>query len=327
MVYAPSMPWRTMCLCLALAAGCAGAQAPAAQEPADGDDSERAEPFVAQILSEMQRVYRDLEHYSDEGEVVRRTDMAEHGQAPKKTLRFETHYVRPDHLHFELRIAPWPTPEHVPIRWTVWWSGKEATTWFFPAHELRKLPLANAIEAASGISAASVHTVPHLLLDLGRPAWGSPRLEGREQVDGRDCYVIDFDADASRRPRGWKSRMMTRVWVDASTYLIHRVRQEMSMDGASTGPVRWVTVTSYRPNIETKPAPAVFRPDHPDPKTDPNVHVGRVSVGCCEACEDMGCSGCRDMGSTPCTPPDILANCSGKGAERRCTRFPLDSGG
>jgi hypothetical protein len=314
-----------MCLCLALTAGCAKERAPEAKAPAAGEESERAEPFVAQILRDMERAYRDLEHYSDEGEVVRRTNMRADRQPPEKTLRFETHYVRPDHLHFEFSIAPWPTPEHVPVQWAVWWNGGEATTWFVPAQELRKLPLANAIEAASGISAAAVHTVPYLLLDLGRPAWGNPRLEGREQVDGRDCYVIDFDADSSRRPRAWKSRMMTRVWLDASTYLIRRVSQEMSVEGAPTGPVHWVTVTSYRPNIEAAPPPTVFRPDHPDPKADPNVHEGQVAVGCCEACDQAACSGCRDLGSTPCTPPHILANCSGKGAKRRCTRFPLSS--
>jgi len=314
-----------MCLCLALATGCAKEHAPELEAPVAREESKRAEPFVAQILSDMQSAYRDLDYYSDEGEVVRRTDMRDHQQPPEKTLRFETHYVRPDRLHFELQIAPWPTPRYVPVRWVMWWNGAEATTWFVPAHELLTIPLANAIEAASGISAAAVHTVPSLLLDLGRPAWGDPHLEGRDQVDGRECFVIDFDFGASRRPRAWKSRMVTQVWVDVSTYLIRRVRQEMSVDAGPAGLVHWVTVTSYRPNIEVKPPPTVFRPDHPDPKTDPSVHVGQVSVGCCEACDDVACSECRELGSSPCLPPQILANCSGKGADRRCTRFPLSS--
>jgi hypothetical protein len=320
------MAWRALWLGLALAAGCAKEPPHETKAPVAGEETERAEPFVAQILSDMQSAYRDLEHYSDEGEVVRRTDMRDHRQPPEKTLRFETHYVRPDRLHFELRIAPWPTPDHVPVRWEMWWSGGEATTWFVPAQELRTLPLDDAINAASGISAAAVHTIPSLLLDLGRPAWGIPHLEGREQVDGRECFVIDFDFGASRRPRAWKSKMVTRVWLDVGTYLIRRVRQEMSVDAAPAGLVHWVTVTSYRPNIEVKPRPEVFRPDHPDPKTDPNVHVGRVNVGCCEACDAGSCSGCRDLGTSPCVSPHILANCSGERAKRRCTRLPLSSG-
>jgi hypothetical protein len=211
----------------------------------------------------------------------------------------------------------------VPIRWVVWWSGRRATTWFVPAHELLKLTLADAIAAASGISASSVHTVPTLLLpQLGTPGWGHPQLEGREKVDGRECYVIDFDAGVGRTPRAWNSRMLTQVWVDTETYLVRRIRQEMSMDSSPTGPVRWVTVTSYRPDIDRRPPASAFRPDHPDPKTDPSVHVGRVSVGCCKSCEGPICSDCRALEGTPCAPSHVLANCSGKGGQRKCTPFP-----
>jgi hypothetical protein len=318
------MSWQFSWLGLVLAVGCAKApeevKPPAevkAQEQAQG--SGREEPFVADILREMHRTYENLQWYADEGEVI--TQHSEHrGRTPpEKILRFRTHFVRPDHLHFEFEAEPWPTGMHRSHKWTLWWTGEQATTWWTMPRELRQRPLKDAISAGTGISDRSAYSVPSILLpELGGPAWGNPRLVGREEKFGRECFVIDFRQTVGR-PVDPAFLVLTRVWLEMDTYLVRRIREEMRPAKPPHRPVHWVTVTRYWPDLETKPPEDVFRPKRPDPTTDPTVPRGEVTMRCCNSCDIDTCSDCRDdIPHSLCTPPRVQVYCVGEGDQRTC---------
>jgi len=108
--------------------------------------------------------------------------------------------------------------------------------------------------------------------------------------------------------------------VDTESYLVRQIRMEISGTLEPHGQVRSVSTTTYRPDIENRPPKGVFRPDHPDPETDPTIHVGEVSLCCCESCEKTTCSGCELYDPVaPCAPPRITAYCSGQDDTPKCT--------
>jgi len=128
------MAGRGVTLALVALLGCARAKeeakVPEETRAHEQRDEPGPDPYVDQILGEMYRVYEELPWYSDQGEVI--TEAGEPGDpAPlDRTIRFRTHFVRPDRYHFEFDGEPFPDTGRLPHRYKLWWNGREATTWW-----------------------------------------------------------------------------------------------------------------------------------------------------------------------------------------------------
>ena len=150
-------------------------------------------------------------------------------------IPFRTAFVRPDQFRFEYDD---PTPEKAYI---IWAKAGEVRTWWYIRPGVESPPsLADAVAGATGVSGASSHTIPTLLLPDLPDRINRRKLTAMtdltrlpdETLDGTLCFKLHGKYSFGKTP--------TTLWLDKATYLVWRIAED-------TGLTKRTTI--YRPEV------------------------------------------------------------------------------
>ena len=171
-------------------------------------ESRQSSPTPGQILARMRDAYANCTSYRDEGRVVSAYD----------DISFATVFERPFKFRFEYTKA---APSH---RYAIWRTASgNAQSWWTLRPELQSQTMNIAVAAATGVSAASSHNIPRLLMpdevegfSLATDNWVDVSAPVEETVNGRMCYKL-----SGRYPL--KPTMQVTVWIDKETFLVRKI--------------------------------------------------------------------------------------------------------
>jgi hypothetical protein len=246
-------------IALVALAGVAGVADTAATRRADYDAND--------VLGKMRAAYAALTSYADSGTVLDETV----GYTDRSTFR--TFFTRePNNLFVEFRgIASEYKADgnRVPLRAHIvlWMENGELQTWTSESQAHETYPRAagqqvNAVKNAGYYTHGISVLVPsHLYTNAGMasPVHAAEEVEadGFETVNGRKCYRL-LGVERWRYPSGQETgvRPIT-IWIDAETYLIHKVVQDTPKGYPRNQMDRRTTTIKHRAN--PKLAPAQFR--------------------------------------------------------------------
>jgi hypothetical protein len=156
-----------------------------------------------QILARMRDAYANCTSYRDEGRVVSAYD----------DISFATVFERPFKFRFEYTKA---APSH---RYAIWRTASgNAQSWWTLRPEMQSQTMNIAVAAATGVSAASSHNIPRLLMpaevegfSFATDNWVDVAVPAEETVNGRLCYKL-----SGRYPL--RPTMPVTVWIDKETF-------------------------------------------------------------------------------------------------------------
>jgi hypothetical protein len=193
------------------------------------------------LLSDVIENYRTTKSYRDHGTVIGYKD---DGVTEDYRFEFKTAFVRPARFRFEWS-EPWPRagwPRRV-----VWSNGGETWTWWerrrAKDEERRDADLDMAIAGATGISRASAHTIPAILMFgeiSGRTLndLAGTRVECEDVVNERAVWVITGV---------FADYIPMRVFVDKERLSVLRIEES---EHSRYGKVDKVTI--YHPELGAK---------------------------------------------------------------------------
>lgn len=229
----------------------------------DTSSSRRAAFDAEEVLAKTRAAYAALVSYSDSGTVLSETP----GYTDRSTFR--TLFTRdPSNLLIEYRAvaSEYKSGISVPLnRHLVLWLDKgDLQTWESSSQTHETYTAAsgrqvNALKGSGGYTAgASVLVTSHLYDKAGIAsavhATEEAEADGFETVNGRRCYRI-LGVERWRYPSGQVTgvRAIT-IWVDAETYLMHKVVQD-TPKGMPRGSLNRMTTTiKHRANPKLEPA-------------------------------------------------------------------------
>jgi hypothetical protein len=247
----------TNALPLALGVLVATASAP------DTGTGRRAAFDAEDVLAKSRAAYAALTSYADSGTVL--------DEATGFTDRssFRTLFNRdPRHLLIEFRAvaSEYTAGNRVPLtnHVVLWMENGELQTWYSKtqAHETYSAEGGGQVEAlkgaAYGTAGISVLGPSHLYSKSGLAssvhATEEAEADGFEEVNGRRCFRI-LGVERWRYPSGRETgvRPIT-LWIDAETYLIHKMVQDTpkGMPRGSVG--RRTTTIKHQANPKLEPA-------------------------------------------------------------------------
>lgn len=173
-------------------------------------------PTARLLLNRMEEKYSHLNSYQDEGVVVTTYDEETGGRIEK--LPFKTSFKRPNLFRFE-----WTDYflSKLGKKRVVWSNGKSSFTYWEPDRYEKEEDLGLGIAGATGVSGASAHTVPRLLIADEVGGFSVTELEktslvGEEVFEGVRCYHIK-----GAHPNG----EIYELWIGKSDLLLRKVRQ------------------------------------------------------------------------------------------------------
>jgi hypothetical protein len=218
------------------------------------------------LLASMAEAYASCATYRDSGRVL--TRFLETDGSPKHTSDrpFRTAFVRPSHFRFEFQNRYRDDGEW--HRYIIWADGTHVRVWsHFGARLEQPESISLAIAGGTGVSGASAHTIPVLLM----PERVSGRrltelvdlhLVGEELIDEFPChrltgtfvpYARSADEDDALRQRAVLTGMPLpqryehsphTLWVDSHTFLLRRIENHVRFETFRTE-----TVTTYSPGL------------------------------------------------------------------------------
>jgi outer membrane lipoprotein-sorting protein len=215
---------------------------PAAAREEEGVEISRSAPAdgitAEEILARTQEVYAGATSYEDMG-IAR--EVFDSGWRQHDTeLTFSTAFVRPGRFRFEYQ-------EPDGTRYLIWSSGRDVRSWWTVEPKVeRHVSLADALEAARGVSDATSWYIPALLL--------------ADRADGNVVSAFDVHKETPRRlPDGTLQgaaafRVQGRlcddpvtIWIDKRTYLVRRIEEHSVHKGED--PFEVTSTISYHPRI------------------------------------------------------------------------------
>jgi hypothetical protein len=229
---------------------------PAAVRPAPAFDAE-------DVLSKTRASYAALTSYADSGTVLDEST----GFTDRSTFR--TLFIRdPRHLRIEFRAVAseykngtrLPFDSHI----VLWMEDGELQTWYSKTqeHETYSADGGHQVDAlksaAYGTAGISVLVPSHLYSKSGLAsavhATEEAEADGFEMVNGRRCFRV-LGVERWRYPSGQETgvRPIT-LWIDAETYLIHKILQD-TPKGMPRGSIsRRITTIKHQANPKLEPA-------------------------------------------------------------------------
>jgi len=162
-----------------------------------------------EILARVADVYANCASYRDEGKVV----------SSFEEISFSTLFERPSRFRFEYtRIGPRSD------RYVIWRTAPgDAQSWWTIRTDSPNQSMNMAIASATGVSAASSHHIPRLLMpdevggfSFAGDKWVDVTNADEESVNGRTCYKLTGHYPLS------PTTPLT-LWVDKETFLIRKV--------------------------------------------------------------------------------------------------------
>jgi hypothetical protein len=221
------------------------------------------------VLARTRAAYEKLTSYADSGTVLDEST----GFTERSTFR--TFFTRePNNLFIEFRgvASEYTTGQRVPLTAHVvlWMENGELQTWSSTSQSHETYPRAegqqvNAVKSAAHFTAGISVLVPsHLYgksagLASAIDAAEEVEADGFETVNGRKCYRL-LGVERWRYPSGQETsvRAIT-IWIDAETYLIHKVFQDTPKGYPRNEINRRTTTIKYRANPTLSPAQFRFK--------------------------------------------------------------------
>jgi hypothetical protein len=221
---------------------------------------------VNDVLAKMRAAYQALSSYADSGTVLDQSS----GFTDRSTFR--TFFTRePNNLFIEFRgiASEYTMGTRIPLNSHIvlWMENGELQTWSGADQAHETYPRAagqqvNAVKNAGYYTRGISVLIPsHLYSQSGMasPVHAAEDVDadGFETVNGRKCYRI-LGVERWRYPSGQETgvRAIT-IWIDAETYLIHKVFQDTPKGYPRNEISRRTTTIKHRAN--PKLAPAQFR--------------------------------------------------------------------
>ena len=219
-----------------------------------------------EVLGKMRAAYEALTSYADSGTVLDESS----GFTDRSTFR--TFFTRePNNLFIEFRgvASEYKVGNRVPsnAHIVLWMEAGELQTWSGASQAHETYPRAagqqvNAVKNAGYYTHGISILIPsHLYSKAGMasPVHAAEDVEadGFETVNGRKCYRL-LGVERWRYPSGQETgvRAIT-IWIDAETYLIHKVFQDTPKGYPRNEISRRTTTIRHRANPVL--APAQFR--------------------------------------------------------------------
>ncbi|HET8624503.1 MAG TPA: hypothetical protein VFM14_13150 [Gemmatimonadales bacterium] len=224
----------------------------------------RRAPFDASdVLGKMRTAYEALSSYADSGTVLDEST----GFTDRSTFR--TFFTRePNNLFIEFRgiASEYKIGNRVPLNAHIvlWMENGELQTWSGALQAHETYPRAagqqvNAVKNAGYYTAGISVLIPsHLYGNAGLAsavhAAEDVEADGFETVHGRKCYRL-LGVERWRYPSGQETgvRAIT-IWIDAETYLIHKVFQDTPKGHPRNEISRRTTTIKHRANPKLEPA-------------------------------------------------------------------------
>lgn len=228
----------------ALIAIAAGAQAAAQTPSAD------------ELLERMRSAYAALETYADTGTLVSEDKSV---GAPLITERsfFTTRFAAPRRFHFDFTKNPAVAQE----RYVIWCAGETFATWWSATQTTESYAQGegqNAFALGEFPTGGTALLIAPLLFEgagLHGPIadFVSPTYVGTETISERPYHILG----AELRVNHWsETTRATQLWIDAETYLVHKIVQDTPTD-MGTGVVQRATIT-LEPAANPPLEPTVF---------------------------------------------------------------------
>ena len=232
-------------------------------ELADTSATRRAAYDANEVLGKMRTAYAALTSYADSGTVLDETS----GFTDRSTFR--TFFTRePNNLFIEFRgvASEYKLGNRLPLtsHMVLWMESGELQTWSSASQAHETFPRAagqqvNAVKNAGYYTHGISVLIPSHLYSqsgLASPVHAAEEVEadGFETVNGRKCYRL-LGVERWRYPSGQETgvRAIT-IWVDAETYLIHKVLQDTPKGYPRNEISRRVTTIKHRANPKLTPA-------------------------------------------------------------------------
>jgi hypothetical protein len=177
-------------------------------------------PLAKSILKRMARTYTSAKSYADSGVV----HTYHNGVRDPASLSFRTHYLRPDHLKFEM-TQNIGSPYFAERYTVMWYNGNRTYYWEreYPQIVTRH-DVTSTIAQFTGTSGRSAHNIPSLLQkNFGWQEYlydiASPSVLGEEVFEHVDCYRVQGAGHGERR---------FELWIGKSDYLIRKIKTTYS---------------------------------------------------------------------------------------------------
>lgn len=172
------------------------------------------------VLRKSAIVYRTSKSYSDTGTV--QTEYTNISRTWIGETRFKTAYVAPDRFRFEATMQEMPRVEYTFVAWR---DGHDVQATFSidPDFNQKITSLADALDAAAGISRDTSGMIPGLLVDGMKLGGDIVRLADPVRlddtlIDGIDCFQV--------QGKRWPHDGPTTVWIDKESFLILKIYEE-----------------------------------------------------------------------------------------------------
>jgi hypothetical protein len=221
------------------------------------------------VLARTRAAYEKLTSYADSGTVLEESN----GFTDRSVFR--TFFTRqPNNLFVEFRgvASEYQIGNRVPLTTHVvlWMQNGELETWSSASQSHDTYPRAegqqvNAVKSAAHFTSGISVLVPsHLYgkaanLASAIDAAEEVEADGFETVNGRKCYRL-IGVERWRYPSGQETsvRAIT-IWIDAETYLIHKVFQDTPKGYPRNEISRRTTTIKHRANPKLEPAQFQFK--------------------------------------------------------------------
>jgi hypothetical protein len=220
------------------------------------------------LARKVEKLYSSCKTYRDAGElnrVIRDAHGQEQGIGESKPCKITTAFVRPDKFRFEFdEDLRGKLTRHL-----IWMGDGKVKTWWDirPGVQTPK-SLEMALGAAAGVTQSTSVTIPPLLLPalLNRPnalskGPGKLSLLEGEAIGPHACRRLRRQHEALNFQTKKKFDVVDTFWIDAKTFAIRRVVQEMQLEE-----FRAVGTLDLEPEFDVELPIAAIAFDPPDAK-------------------------------------------------------------
>lgn len=238
----------------------------AAESAPDTGTAHRTAFDAEDVLAKTRAAYAALTSYADSGTVLDESA----GFTDRSTFR--TLFIRdPRYLRIEHRevASEYKAGNRVPLNSQIvlWMENGEMQTWYSKTESHETYPAdggqqVNALKSSAyRTTGISVLIPSHLYSKSGLAsavhATEETEADGFETVNGRRCFRI-LGVERWRYPNGREMGVRPiALWIDAETYLIHKIVQD-TPKGMPQGSVSR-RITTIKPQANPKLEPAQFR--------------------------------------------------------------------
>ena len=214
-----------------------------------------AQPVAADLVRAMQKLYGECQSYRDQG-VVEVDYLNEDGSRRSGDRRpFSTAFIRPDRFRFEFKDESGGYGD----LYVIWADGQAVRSWWTNRPQVESWPsIADAVDAATGVSGGSAHLMASLLLPevggVGPASLSDIRIVADEVIGSRACWRLEG--------RGWLAFMSVSpmsIWISKDAPHLLRVSYQFDIPGAKSR-----TTISLTPEIDVKLDPGSFTFTPPD---------------------------------------------------------------